>query len=70
MNHKIGRNDICPCGSEKKYKKCCMEEGKKSASSNITTVDFKWRQIRQLEGTVIDQQFNTLCYGRITERGL
>lgn len=55
MNHKIGRNDICPCGSEKKYKKCCMEEGKKSASSNITTVDFKWRQIRQLEGTVIDQ---------------
>lgn len=21
---KIGRNDICPCGSSKKYKKCCM----------------------------------------------
>jgi uncharacterized protein YecA (UPF0149 family) len=20
---KIGRNDICPCGSDKKYKKCC-----------------------------------------------
>ena len=20
----IGRNDPCPCGSEKKYKKCCM----------------------------------------------
>lgn len=20
---KIGRNDSCPCGSEKKYKKCC-----------------------------------------------
>jgi len=20
---KIGRNDICPCGSQKKYKKCC-----------------------------------------------
>lgn len=20
---KIGRNDPCPCGSEKKYKKCC-----------------------------------------------
>jgi len=20
---KIGRNDICPCGSHKKYKKCC-----------------------------------------------
>ncbi len=20
---KIGRNDLCPCGSTKKYKKCC-----------------------------------------------
>lgn len=23
---KIGRNDPCPCGSGKKYKKCCMGE--------------------------------------------
>lgn len=23
MNRKIGRNDPCPCGSGKKYKKCC-----------------------------------------------
>ena len=21
---KVGRNDACPCGSGKKYKKCCM----------------------------------------------
>jgi len=21
--HKVGRNDPCPCGSNKKYKKCC-----------------------------------------------
>jgi uncharacterized protein YecA (UPF0149 family) len=21
---KIGRNDACPCGSGKKYKKCCL----------------------------------------------
>ena len=27
VEHKIGRNDPCPCGSGKKYKKCC---GKKS----------------------------------------
>ena len=20
---KVGRNDVCPCGSGKKYKKCC-----------------------------------------------
>ena len=24
MVDKIGRNDPCPCGSGKKYKKCCM----------------------------------------------
>jgi uncharacterized protein YecA (UPF0149 family) len=23
---KIGRNDPCPCGSGKKFKKCCLEK--------------------------------------------
>lgn len=23
---KIGRNDVCMCGSGKKYKKCCMNK--------------------------------------------
>lgn len=26
--HKIGRNDPCPCGSGKKYKRCCMKKDK------------------------------------------
>lgn len=26
--HKIGRNDKCPCGSGKKYKNCCLSSGK------------------------------------------
>ena len=25
-DHKFGRNDLCPCGSGKKYKKCCGRE--------------------------------------------
>ena len=25
---KIGRNDSCPCGSGKKYKKCCLNQTK------------------------------------------
>ncbi len=25
---KIGPNDPCPCGSGKKYKKCCMQKDK------------------------------------------
>ncbi len=28
MKNKIGRNDLCPCGSGKKYKKCCISIGK------------------------------------------
>jgi uncharacterized protein YecA (UPF0149 family) len=23
-HRKVGRNDPCPCGSGKKYKKCCL----------------------------------------------
>jgi methionyl aminopeptidase len=29
---KIGRNDPCPCGSGKKYKKCCMGKDQKTRS--------------------------------------
>lgn len=25
--HKIGRNDTCPCGSGLKYKNCCLKTG-------------------------------------------
>jgi hypothetical protein len=25
----IGRNDVCPCGSGKKYKRCCLESDEK-----------------------------------------
>ena len=25
--HKVGRNEKCPCGSGKKYKNCCLSSG-------------------------------------------
>ena len=53
MGHQIGRNDACPCGSGNKYKKCCMKT-EASSSSNVVEVDFKWRQLRKLEGAIID----------------
>ena len=28
INYKSKRNDLCPCGSGKKFKKCCLENGK------------------------------------------
>ena len=24
---KVGRNDLCPCGSGKRFKKCCRDAG-------------------------------------------
>jgi uncharacterized protein YecA (UPF0149 family) len=23
QGHRVGRNEICPCGSKKKFKRCC-----------------------------------------------
>ncbi len=31
---KVGRNDPCPCGSGKKYKKCCLNKENKSSANN------------------------------------
>ena len=31
---KVGPNDPCPCGSGKKYKKCCMQKDKTSGMAN------------------------------------
>jgi hypothetical protein len=33
-NPKVGRNDLCPCGSGKKYKKCCLDKGNGDPSLN------------------------------------
>ena len=44
---KIGRNDMCPCGSGLKYKKCCG----KQQSENFMSVDIAdlKRQSKELE---------------------
>ncbi|MDP2401098.1 MAG: SEC-C metal-binding domain-containing protein, partial [Actinomycetota bacterium] len=36
MTSKLGRNDSCPCGSGKKFKKCCAEKGQTAAQSSFT----------------------------------
>lgn len=35
LHGQIGRNDSCPCGSEKKYKKCCIDKQLSSAVKKI-----------------------------------
>jgi methionyl aminopeptidase len=43
---KIGRNDLCPCGSGKKYKKCCMH---KQQVGNLKDNYFKKHNIKLKE---------------------
>lgn len=42
---KTRRNDPCPCGSGKKYKKCCLVFAEDS--------DFQYRRWRQIEAGLI-----------------
>ncbi|MBW2099144.1 MAG: SEC-C domain-containing protein [Deltaproteobacteria bacterium] len=32
---KPGRNELCPCGSGKKYKKCCLDTGQSRHGGNL-----------------------------------
>ena len=50
---KIGRNDLCPCGSEKKYKKCCLEKDEKD---NIS-IGLNRNQSQRLDNYGITQNF-------------
>ena len=50
---KPGRNDACPCGSGKKYKRCCMAEAE--------GVDAARLRVRQLEGRVTGALFEWIA---------
>lgn len=63
---KIGRNDLCSCGSGKKYKKCCMA-AEVYSPANIIDVDFKWQQLRQCEGTVVDHHLTPYVMKELPE---
>jgi hypothetical protein len=41
MNKDIGRNELCPCGSGKKYKRCCIQK-QTSALSKTSAPSFSW----------------------------
>lgn len=42
----IGRNDSCPCGSGKKYKKCCMYKKSNDLQSDLQADYYKKYKIR------------------------
>jgi hypothetical protein len=39
LEKKIGRNDLCPCGSGIKYKKCCLDKVRGSQEKVLTKED-------------------------------
>jgi len=59
---KVGRNDPCPCGSGRKYKRCCLAKAQAAPVE-----DLAWRRLRRL----LDEhqrdmlRFVTNSYGRV-----
>jgi len=53
---KIGRNAPCPCGSGKKYKKCCLlpKAGKEQEYASSTKFVPVYTQLDQLSNSVVD----------------
>lgn len=56
-----GRNDDCPCGSGKKYKKCCLhsDEQKQSASMAKTQKDAADKAAKEKEESEKDGSART-----------
>ena len=48
MNTKVERNTLCPCGSGKKFKKCCIVDNR------IVVSDRGWQKIRETEGKLVE----------------
>jgi hypothetical protein len=43
---RVGRNDLCPCGSGRKYKRCCL--------AGEAEIDLHWHRMRRAEGVVVN----------------
>ena len=44
---RIGRNDPCPCGSGKKYKKCCMEKDQERLQDSSSVAGLTVEELRE-----------------------
>jgi len=40
----VGRNSPCPCGSGKKYKKCCLLREELDAQAQATMDEKEWQE--------------------------
>ena len=53
---KIGRNDPCPCGSGKKYKKCCLplHEESRAKQQEAASLNPGFTDLDELSNSVVD----------------
>jgi len=61
---KVGRNDPCPCGSGKKYKKCCLKKDRAAKKSNLETAEEQSEWLKDYPTTNGERQENE---SRITD---
>jgi hypothetical protein len=60
MADEVGRNDACPCGSGKKYKKCCIDRPTTAAALRLTqNPGSEERSIELLNLAKFDQALGT-----------
>src|SRR4051812_25874419 len=64
-SNKVGRNDPCPCGSGKKFKKCCLiSQGLDGSSSGLPHID---AQASDLAGWALQEEEAMLEYDPFVE---
>ena len=45
---KVGRNDLCPCGSGKKFKKCCADRQASGKTRPVLMVSAPFSRLRRI----------------------
>lgn len=50
MSEKIGRNDLCTCGSGKKYKQCCLTKQRPGQPRKFTAKILNAKPVPRSEG--------------------
>lgn len=67
LTEKLGRNDLCPCGSGKRFKQCCLKSGKYDGS--YRDYYFQGAPVKRRSDPSIpkiDQRALTGFFGRLT----
>ena len=63
---KVGRNELCPCGSGKKYKLCCLKKHEAAGHANDTALKVKQKEQERLIKR-IEKAFGLLGSGQYDE---